>query len=65
MNVLESRDLGGARRVASQPVSKITIDLEPCTAGDLCDPYFLQNIILYYIILGIRIAQIASPTGMT
>ena len=29
--VFESRDLGGARRVASQLVAKITIDPEPCT----------------------------------
>ena len=28
--VFESRDLGGARRVASQPVAKITIDPESC-----------------------------------
>ena len=25
-----NRDLGGVRRVASQPVAKITIDPEPC-----------------------------------
>ena len=30
--VFESRNLGGARRVASQPVAKITIDPEPCMA---------------------------------
>ena len=30
-DVFESRDLGGARRVASQLVAKITIDPEPCT----------------------------------
>ena len=30
-DVFESRDLGGARRVASQLVVKITIDPEPCT----------------------------------
>ena len=29
-DVFESCDLGGARRVASQPVAKITIDTEPC-----------------------------------
>ena len=28
--VFKSRDLGGARRAANQPVAKITIDPEPC-----------------------------------
>ena len=32
MDVFESRDLGGARRVTSQPVAKITVDPEPCMA---------------------------------
>ena len=31
-DVFESRDLGGARRVVSQPVAKITVDPEPCMA---------------------------------
>ena len=31
-DVFESRDLGGARRVASQLIAKITIDPEPCMA---------------------------------
>ena len=29
-DIFESRNLGGARRVASWPVAKITIDPEPC-----------------------------------
>ena len=29
-DIFESRNLGGARWVASQPVAKITIDPEPC-----------------------------------
>ena len=37
-DVFETRNLGGARRVASQPVAKITIDPEPCdrSLGDCC-----------------------------